>query len=82
MSDHTTDNDPIVVTIPLELGPLVRLLREPYEIILDRLLIEGKISDSERDLFRQNVKEAEERLFAEPPLLLSKRPSNNKSTLI
>ena len=71
MSDHTTDNDPVEATISLELGPLVRLLREPYENILDRLLIEGKISDSERDLFRQNVKEAEKRLFAEPPSLLA-----------
>ena len=71
MSDYTTDNEPIEISIALELGPLVRLLREPYETILDRLLVEGKISDSERDLFCQRVKEAEEKLFAEPPPLLA-----------
>ena len=38
MSDYTTDNEPIEISIALELGPLVRLLREPYETILDRLL--------------------------------------------
>ena len=38
--------------ISIELEPMVRLLLEPYEAILDRLLREGRISASERDQSR------------------------------
>ena len=53
-------------TLPIEIGPVVRLLLEPYEMILDRLFAEGRISESERELFRKQVLSAQERLFADP----------------
>ena len=48
--------------ISIDLGPMVRLLLEPYEAILDRLCREGRISASEREMFRQEVLVAHDRL--------------------
>ena len=50
------------VQISLDLGPMIRLLLDPYETILDRLAKEGRISESERELFRQEVLAAQDRL--------------------
>ena len=54
--------------ISIELGPMVRLLLEPYEAILDRLLREGRISASrsERDQFHQEVLASRESIRSEP----------------
>ena len=48
--------------ISLDLGPMIRLFLDPYETILDRLLNEGRISASEREVFRQEVLVAHDRL--------------------
>ena len=41
---------------------MIHLLLDPYETILDRLAKEGRISESERELFRQEVLAAHDRL--------------------
>ena len=46
------------------------MIREPYEVVLDGLLAEGRISDSEREGFRQQVKASEERIYDEFPTLV------------
>ena len=48
--------------ISLDLGPMIHLFLEPYETILDRLAKEGRISESERESFRQEVLAAHDRL--------------------
>ena len=50
------------VQISLDLGPMIHLLLDPYETILDRLVKEGRISESERELFRQEVLAVHDRL--------------------
>ena len=51
---------------PIDISALVKLLREPYELILDRLLADGRISGEERDSFRQCVKDSDDKLYNAP----------------
>ena len=48
--------------ITIDVGNLTRLVCEPYELILDRLLAEDRISESEREDFRQLVRDSQKRL--------------------